>query len=72
MSAVRDRINATINRADDVLRERLRSEKAALEREDAERADAAEQAIADSWRCREIAELYDGSFRSFGVSTPSH
>ena len=44
-----------------------------MEREDAERADATrEQAIADSWRCREIAELYDDSFRSFGVSTPSH
>ena len=44
-----------------------------MEREDAERADARrEQAIADSWRCREIAELYDDSFRSFGVSTPSH
>ena len=26
---------------------------------------------ANSWRCREIAELYDDSFRSFGVSTPS-
>ena len=64
MSSVPDRINATINRADDLLRERLRREKAALEREDAERADAArEQAIADSWRCREIAELYDDSFR---------
>jgi hypothetical protein len=70
MSSVRDRINATINRADDLLRERLRREP--LEREDAERADAArEQARADSWRCREIAELYDDSFRSFGVSTPS-
>jgi hypothetical protein len=56
-----------------VLRERLRREKAALEREDAERADAArEQAIDDSWRCREIAELYDDSFPSFGVSTPSY
>jgi hypothetical protein len=56
MSSVQDRINATINRADDLLRERLRREKAALEREDAERADAArEQARADSWRCREIA-----------------
>ena len=29
MSSVRDRINATINRADDLLRERLRREKAA-------------------------------------------
>jgi hypothetical protein len=68
-----DRIDATINRADDLLRERLRREKAALEREDAERADAArEQAIDDSWRCREIAELYDDSFPSFGVSTPSY
>ena len=65
--------HATINRADDVLRERLRREKAALEREDAERADAArEQAIDNSWRCREIAELYDDSFPSFGVSTPSY
>ena len=72
MSSVQDRINATINRADDLLRERLRREKTSLEREDAERADAArEQARADSWRCREIAELYDDSFRSFGVSTPS-
>jgi hypothetical protein len=53
------------------LRERLRREKP-LEREDAERADAArEQTRADSWALREIAELYDDSFRSFGVSTPS-
>ena len=55
-----------------LLRERLRREKTSLDREDAERADAArEQARADSWRCREIAELYDDSFRSFGVWTPS-
>jgi hypothetical protein len=47
-------------------------EKAALEREDAERADPArEQARTHSWRCRDIAELYDDSFRSFGVTTPS-
>jgi hypothetical protein len=72
MSSVQDGINATINRADDLLRERLHRGKAALEREDAERADAArEQARADSWRCREIAELCDDSFRSFGVSTLS-
>jgi hypothetical protein len=72
MSYVQDRINATINRADDLLRERLRREKASLEREDTERADAArEQARADLWRCREIVELYDDWFCSFGVSTPS-
>jgi hypothetical protein len=32
MSSVEDRIKATINRADDLLRERLRREKASLER----------------------------------------
>ena len=48
MSSVQDRITATINRADDLLRERLRREKTSLERQDAERADAArEQARAD-------------------------
>jgi hypothetical protein len=72
MSSVQDRISATITRADDLLRERLHRETAALEREDAERADAArERARTHSWRCREIAELYDDSYRSFGVSTPS-
>ena len=68
MSSEHDRINATINRADNLLRERLRRETASLEREDAERAEAARP---NSWRCREIAELYDDSFHSFGVSTPS-
>jgi hypothetical protein len=41
MSSEHDRINATINRADNLLRERLRRETASLEREDAERAEAA-------------------------------
>ena len=73
MSSVPDRIDATINRADDLLRERLRREKAALEREDAERADAAREqpspthgAAARSPSCTTTRSA------SFGVSTPSH
>jgi hypothetical protein len=66
MSSVRDRIN---NRADDL---NACAARRPLEREDAERADAArEQSRADSWLCREIAELYDDWFHPFGVSTPS-
>jgi hypothetical protein len=69
MSAVWDRIN----NAPTTCCANACAARRPLEREDAERADAArEQPSADSWRCREIAELYDDSFRSFGVSTPSH
>ena len=46
---------ATINRADDLLRERLRREKASLEREDAERADAAREQARASLRRHAIA-----------------
>jgi hypothetical protein len=71
MSALQSKLDDTLSRADDLLRERLRREKAALEAEDAERADEARaQARADAHRNREIGEIYDDAFRAFGVTTP--
>jgi hypothetical protein len=71
MSALQRRLDSTLERFDDILVERLRREKAALERQDAERmmADAA-QARADSERRREYQARYDPAFAAFGVQTP--
>jgi hypothetical protein len=71
MSAVQQRLNDTLSRADEVLRERTRHEIDRLEREQAEqrRADA-EQARADSWRNRELGAMFDDSFKAFGVMVP--
>ena len=73
MSSVRDRINATINRADDLLRVALtlapREGRWSVKTPCADT--AREHARADSWRCRQIAKPYDDSFRRFGVSTPN-
>jgi hypothetical protein len=65
------RLDSAITRFDDVLVERLRREKLAMERQDAERmmADAA-QARADSERRREYQARYDPAFAAFGTQTP--
>jgi hypothetical protein len=70
-AALQSRLDEVIARADDILARRLRRDEEQLEREAAEqrRADA-EQARADAWRNREIGELYDEAFRSFGTETP--
>jgi hypothetical protein len=70
-AAVQQRLDATLSRADEVLRERLRREVAELEREKAARADAARARYrADADDCRQIAARYDGGFGAFGTETP--
>jgi hypothetical protein len=65
------RLDSALTRFDDVLAERLRREKAAMEREDAERMMAnAAQARADAFKRTEIAERYDPAFAAFGTQTP--
>jgi hypothetical protein len=71
MSAVQERFNATLSRADDLLVERLRREEAELARADAARADAARaKARDDAEKRRQIASTYDDAFRSFGTTVP--
>ena len=71
MSAVQQRLDDTLSRADEVLRTRLRREVAELEREKAARADAARARYrADADDCRQIASRYDASFGAFGTETP--
>jgi hypothetical protein len=71
MPSAMARLDSALNRFDDVLEQRLRREKAAIEREDAARADAARaRARADANDCREHAVRYDSAFQSFGVETP--
>jgi hypothetical protein len=72
MSAVQERLNSTLSRADELLAERTRREIERLKRADAEEREAArEQARADAWKNREIGAVYDPAFASFGVQTPA-
>ena len=65
------RLDAAIDKFDDVLAERLRREKVAMEREDAARDAARAQRARDAMHeRREIAARYDDSFRSFGTTVP--
>jgi hypothetical protein len=71
MAALQNRLDETLSRADEVLRERLKREIAAQEAEDAARADEArEKARADAEKRRQIAAKFDDAFRSFSVETP--
>jgi hypothetical protein len=71
MSALQARLDSTLDRADSVLRARLKLEVAQLEQAEAEqrRADAA-QARADAERKVEIQTRYSDSFAAFNVETP--
>jgi hypothetical protein len=70
--ATREQLNATLSRADELLRRKVEREEAELKREDAERMMAErEQTRADSHRCYQISERYDEAFRSLGVQTPA-
>jgi hypothetical protein len=71
MSALQTRLDTTLSRADEVLRERLKREIAAQQAEDAERADEArEKARADAEKRRMVAAKFDDAFRAFSVETP--
>ena len=68
MAAIQD----TLSRADALLRERVRREEAALEREDAESMMAERERVRnDSHRCYQISERYADAFESFGVRPPA-
>src|SRR5271165_2900079 len=70
-SAAQQRFDETLSRADQVLRERLRRERAAMERADAEqrRSDDAE-VRADDDRCRDLAAAYQEDFARHGAEPP--
>ena len=71
MSALQTRLDTTLSRADEVLRERLKREIAAQQAEDAARADEArEKARADAEKRRMVAAKFDDAFRAFSVETP--
>ena len=71
MSAVQARFDETLNRADDLLRERLRREEQELARQDASLEEARRQRQrANAEERRQIAGVYDDAFRSFGTTVP--
>jgi hypothetical protein len=71
MTDVRGRFSDTMARADEVLAERLRREKAQLERErQQEEAEARAQARADAERRSQYQDRYDSAFAAFGTQTP--
>jgi hypothetical protein len=71
MAALQNRLDETLSRADEVLRERLKREIAAQEADDAARADEArEKARADAEKRRMVAAKFDDAFRAFSVETP--
>jgi hypothetical protein len=71
-SSAMARLDSALNRFDDVLAERLRREKAAMEREDAAREDARRVKMrADADERREIQATYADAFQSFGTETPA-
>ena len=72
MSALQEKFDQTLSRADELLRERVRREELELERQDAtDRVRARVKARENAEARREIASRYDDSFRSFGVETPA-
>jgi hypothetical protein len=69
--ALQARLDATMTRADEVIRARLKREIAEQEREDAERAGAARQkARDDAEKRRMVATKFDDAFASFSAETP--
>jgi hypothetical protein len=72
MSAVQQRFDDTLSRADDLLRERLRREEQELARQDASLEEARRQRQrAKAEARRQIAGVYDDAFRSFGTEVPA-
>ena len=72
MSAVQQRFDDTLSRADDLLRERLRREEQELARQDASLEEARRQRQrANAEARRQIAGVYDDAFRSFGTEVPA-
>jgi hypothetical protein len=70
-TAAQARFDATISRLDSVLDRSMRRVEAVEARIDAEREDARRQRMRDNAEARRlIAQTYDDSFRSFGVTTP--
>jgi hypothetical protein len=70
-SSAQARFDETLSRADAVLRERLKREEEALERQDAaDRVRARVRARENHEAKRLIAEKYDPAFASFNVQTP--
>lgn len=71
MSAVQEKFDQTLSRADELLRQRLSREAAELERQDADdRVKALVRAREHAEARRLIAERYDDSFAAFNVATP--
>jgi hypothetical protein len=71
MAALQERMNETLSRADDLLRQRLQREAAELERQDADdRVKALVRAREHAEARRLIAEKYDDAFAAFNVATP--
>jgi hypothetical protein len=71
-SSAMARLDSALSRFDDVLAERLRREKVAMERQDAERGDARRVKMrADADERREIQATYADAFQSFGTETPA-
>jgi hypothetical protein len=72
MSAVQQRFDDTLSRADDLLGERLRREEQELARQDASLEEARRQRQrANAEERRLIAGVYDDAFRSFGTEVPA-
>ena len=68
MSALQNRFDDTLSRADALLRERLRREEAELARQDASLEEARRvRAREHAEARRQIAGVYDDAFRSFGT-----
>ena len=72
MSAVQQRFDQTLSRADDLLRERLHREEQELARQDASLEEARRARMREhAEQRRVIAGVYDDAFRSFGTEVPA-
>ena len=70
-SAVQSKISDVMTRADELLNRKLRLEEAALERDEAERRQAAAaRAKANAEQCREVASAYSDAFLAFNAEVP--